>query len=630
MFVFCTYLLIGQNTLFDTKNTLLNTNTNSWSNIFVGNDINSDNKIDFFGLEDSKLYLYLSKENSYEKVSISDKNDFPIAIMDFDGDGHLDLLTDELYYYLNNGSNQFEVKSFDMQKLANYYNVYQDFDGDKRIDILSLNSQSFSNGYLLIDYKKSGSGYQNTILDNTVPSYGYVKTVDIDNDGVMDIAAINNNTSYLGVVTKNIMLFRNKLNKSFTKKIINLNSSLDINANNLDVVDMDNDSDVDILFSVKNNGLYLLENQAGNYLAEKRINEFNVLFSKSSDIDYDGDMDIVFIENSGGEVGLYYQLNIGNLEFSTPQLIDKVTGYISYWGSNPNEFEKWFFLYDIDKDKAVDVVLNAPADKKIVWFKNKTQILPVSITKEPIGSEFCENKNILIEIEAKGTLLKFQWQKDGINILNEKSSKLIIDSLHLSDSGSYRCIVNGYLNSDTSAVAMINVLENISILKDPLPLILKLNENASFKIEYKGVVSGFQWYKDGVKLTNGTKYSGATSSELKIVNVSETDKGSYHCVITGPCGSVTSVDVTLNVTSAVQDDLTEKIIVFPNPATNVINIETADFTVSELELKDNLGRVVKSMKNSDQMNISDIQQGLYSLTVRTKETKIVKKIIISR
>lgn len=257
-------------------------------------------------------------------------------------------------------------------------------------------------------------------------------------------------------------------------------------------------------------------------------------------------------------------------------------------------------------------------------------VLPTKIVSQPTPLKICVGETASFVIQADGENLKYQWKKDGVIIAGATLNNYKITNAKASDSGSYACFVSGAGGDQLSNAALLTVNVKPEISVQPLSQNVAKGADAKISVTAIGTIESFQWYKDGVKLTNGTKYSGATSSELKIINVSETDKGSYHCVITGPCGSVTSVDVTLNVTSAVQDDMTEKIIVFPNPATNVINIETADFAVSELELKDNLGRVAKSMKNSDQMNISDIQQGLYFLTVRTKETKIVKKILIAR
>ena len=50
----------------------------------------------------------------------------------------------------------------------------------------------------------------------------------------------------------------------------------------------------------------------------------------------------------------------------------------------------------------------------------------------------------------------------------------------------------------------------------------------------------YQWYKDGVALTNGSGISGATTATLTIANVKATTAGSYTVVATNAYGSTTS------------------------------------------------------------------------------------------
>jgi hypothetical protein len=70
---------------------------------------------------------------------------------------------------------------------------------------------------------------------------------------------------------------------------------------------------------------------------------------------------------------------------------------------------------------------------------------------------------------------------------------------------------------------------------------------AGFSMTATGTDLSYQWRKGGVPLSNGRNVSGATSPILTLNQVGTGDAGSYDVVITGVCGTVTSIGVTLTV-----------------------------------------------------------------------------------
>ncbi len=74
-------------------------------------------------------------------------------------------------------------------------------------------------------------------------------------------------------------------------------------------------------------------------------------------------------------------------------------------------------------------------------------------------------------------------------------------------------------------------------------------ENITFLVEAEGLNLSYQWRKDEVNLNNGGNISGATSNELSINSVSNTDEGAYDCIVSGVYGVVTSEEAILSVLS---------------------------------------------------------------------------------
>ncbi len=58
------------------------------------------------------------------------------------------------------------------------------------------------------------------------------------------------------------------------------------------------------------------------------------------------------------------------------------------------------------------------------------------------------------------------------------------------------------------------------------------SDTARFAVK-SPLASSYQWFRNGVALTNGGDISGATSPSLEIANADPTDEGSYHCAATG-------------------------------------------------------------------------------------------------
>ena len=71
--------------------------------------------------------------------------------------------------------------------------------------------------------------------------------------------------------------------------------------------------------------------------------------------------------------------------------------------------------------------------------------------------------------------------------------------------------------------------------------------------------------------------------------------------------------------------------IFPNPAKNNITIENSNFVINSVELYNIAGQLVKS-ENINSMkaniNVSDLDKGIYILEIQSNETSIRRKLIV--
>ncbi len=68
--------------------------------------------------------------------------------------------------------------------------------------------------------------------------------------------------------------------------------------------------------------------------------------------------------------------------------------------------------------------------------------------------------------------------------------------------------------------------------------------------------------------------------------------------------------------------------VYPNPVKSILNVKNAknaDITIMNLD-----GRVVKSVRNVSSVNVSDLADGLYTITIKEGNTVSKQKVLISK
>ena len=164
--------------------------------------------------------------------------------------------------------------------------------------------------------------------------------------------------------------------------------------------------------------------------------------------------------------------------------------------------------------------------------------LPV-ITTQPESKSVCSGDSTTLTVVASGSSLTYRWQKDGTN-LNEtppfsgtQTATLTITNVGQSEAGSYTCIVTATGScSKTSNAAVLSIVQKPQITSQPSPTSTCSGGNASFTIVVNGGTS-YQWYKDGVQLSNGGVYSGVTTTTLQITGATTAQAGNYSCTVTG-------------------------------------------------------------------------------------------------
>ena len=172
-----------------------------------------------------------------------------------------------------------------------------------------------------------------------------------------------------------------------------------------------------------------------------------------------------------------------------------------------------------------------------------TVTAPPTITVQPAGSTVAVGSNFTLTITAIGTApLVYQWFKDGGSLLDLTNSAFTVTSAQQSNSGGYSAVVTNILGSITSLVAQVNVGFAPAILVQPQPLTNSPGTSNAFNVAASGSEPLlYQWFKDGIALTD------ATNVLLALPNVQSNQVGYYSVTITNLYGWVVSSNALLSI-----------------------------------------------------------------------------------
>ena len=190
--------------------------------------------------------------------------------------------------------------------------------------------------------------------------------------------------------------------------------------------------------------------------------------------------------------------------------------------------------------------LNGTVNGGATWVQITAPCTAPAVTIQPVSQSACVGSSVTLTTSISGTAPTLQWRKNGVNIVGANSASLAIPSVSVTDAGSYDCVATNSCGTVTTSLAALSISTVPSITTQPIAITPDLGQNVSFSIAANGG-TGVQWRKNGNNLSNNTRISGATNATLNIANVNWSDVGTYDCVVSNACGSVTSSTATLNI-----------------------------------------------------------------------------------
>lgn len=173
------------------------------------------------------------------------------------------------------------------------------------------------------------------------------------------------------------------------------------------------------------------------------------------------------------------------------------------------------------------------------------------ISLQPVAQAVNEGATAIFTVAAtcRGPI-RYQWQKDGVNISGATSATYKLTKVTPIREGLYRCkLTNGagdpLVDFTISDAVLLEVRQKPRITTAPVAVAANQADNISFSVIASGYAPLlYQWQKNNVDIP------GANTATLNLANVQVPDIASYRVRITNDAGTIYSAAVKLTVSSA--------------------------------------------------------------------------------
>ena len=332
-------------------------------------DLNGDGRPEIvtaeFG-EDNAVALYTNTEAGFERTTISNDLNAPLAVevADIDGDGDEDVVAaayygDDIVWYENDGEANFaknENGEVSDEVIGTFRVQAADWDNDSDLDLISVSTKDDKVAF----HENLGGGKfakQAVLFDNwSSPTAGSPADIDGDADQDLLVASVADDT---------LLLVRNDTvrpdTRFTTQSIISDQASF---VFVVDAIDLNGDGSRDLLAALPGDARQVTwaANDGNGEFGELQVIDTqagSVLFAGAADLDGDGDNDVYTTSAFDANEISWYE-NLGGGTFGEQQVIESELGEPSWLGAG-----------DADGDGDLDLFGATRDDRRYFWYENR-------------------------------------------------------------------------------------------------------------------------------------------------------------------------------------------------------------------------------------------------------------------
>jgi hypothetical protein len=220
----------------------------------------------------------------------------------------------------------------------------------------------------------------------------------------------------------------------------------------------------------------------------------------------------------------------------------------------------------------------------------------------------------------------------GVSFSDSSACNTMVNGLFYGSNIFTWIVNNGLCGMDSSDVTVLYPADSLQILQNPVSQNFSLNDTVLLYVSATGYAAEYQWYKDGMPLSDNPHISGATTDSLRLLLTTVNDTGAYFCMVFNPCDVVVSDTASLELITSGFARFSGSVTVFPNPASGVITISAGNDmgNIISVEITDILGNTMMEKRDFSDPVMADISSfcpGVYFVRVFTAKGSYVSEII---
>jgi len=168
--------------------------------------------------------------------------------------------------------------------------------------------------------------------------------------------------------------------------------------------------------------------------------------------------------------------------------------------------------------------------------------IPRLLSVPPATLATCIGDVMTLQVVATGPSLTYQWQLNGVDIVGATAATYAPIVTGATFAGTYVCRVRAAGGMQISArPTVVSVFTRTTITKEPTAF-TQVDDGVGVLLSCDATSTAgevYQWYKAGLLLSDGAKYSGTRTKTLRINDLQFADTSSaYYCIIGGGCSVV--------------------------------------------------------------------------------------------